>query len=176
MINTNNIGLKATVNNALGTGGTTNLSLDQAASYLGRKRPGTDWNGGANYWADENYELWAMGNVALMQGVTGPATNLLRNPKSGNNSGQNTNYHHYVPLATQFRIYPYMNNTAYYVNGTLGGTVNVGSYTNINLAAGDRFSADEPIAVYPVSNPEYEAAYSGWSGYKFASRVDRYQT
>jgi hypothetical protein len=176
MINTNNISLKATSNNALASSGTTNLNLDQAASYLGRKRPGTDWNSGNSYWADGNYELWAMGNVAIMQGVTGPASNFSRNPKSGNSSGQNTNYHHYVPLATTFRIYPYNNNTAYYKNGTLQGTVNVGSYANITCAAGDRFSADEPIATYPTSNPEYEAAYSGWSGFKFASRVDRYQT
>lgn len=174
MINTNNISLRNTERNATNLQSTTNHSLQTVASWMGRKRPGDDWNASNAYWADSNYELWEMGNVALMRSITGGGSGFTRNPQSGNAAGQNTNYHHYVPLSSTFRIYPYKDNTSYYKNGTLQGLINVGSYADISCAAGDRFSASEPIATYPTTNPEYEAAYSGWSGYKFASRVDRY--
>lgn len=170
MINTGNISERMT---NLNSGTNQGDGLAMAASFLGRKRPSASFNNGLNYWTDDDYELWALGSVAWMQGGTGTYQNYFRVAIPG--SGQNVNYHFYSPVAASYRIFPYFNNTGYYKNGTLQGSINVGSYANISLAAGDRFSANSPIAIYPGAGQEhYEPAYSGWSGYKFMTRFDRY--
>ena len=174
MINTNNISLRdAAFNTSNPTGGGNTYKLETVASFLGRKRPGAAWNNATNYWADEDYELWHLGSVALMQSGTGNIGSYLRTLING--SSQNYQYKWYAAVAGTYRIYPYYDNTAYYKNGTLQGNVNQGGFADVVCAANDYFSATQPIAVYCTTNPELEPAFSGWSGYKFASRVDRYQ-
>ena len=173
MINTNNASLKDTGKNTNAPFGTNNFSLQDAASFLGRLRPGTDWNNGSNYWADEDYELWHLAMTANMQGATGGVNNFVRNLQNG--SSQNINFKWFSPSSSTYRLYFYYDNTSYYVNGGLAGVKQQGQFADVTVTAGNYIQASQPIALYNISINQIETAFSGWSGYKFASRVDRYQ-